>query len=52
MATPEEKYEIITRRLQEVFGGDTIKAILDNGKSPVAYWGAAQCMLSSNIYPL
>ena len=40
MASPDQKYEIITRRLQEVLGGDTIKAILDDGKSPVAYWGA------------
>jgi hypothetical protein len=40
MATPEEKFELITRRLQEVLGGDAIKAILDKGESPVAYWGA------------
>lgn len=39
MATPEEKFELITRRLQEVLGGDTIRAILDKGDSPVAYWG-------------
>jgi hypothetical protein len=39
MATPEERFELITRRLQEVLGGDTIKAILDKGESPVAYWG-------------
>ncbi|KAG5638128.1 hypothetical protein H0H81_001731 [Sphagnurus paluster] len=39
--TPEEKYEIITRRLQEVLGGDSIKAILAEGRSPKAYWGTA-----------
>jgi len=47
MATPEEKYELITRRLQEVLGGDTIKAILDQGNSPVAYWGA----LKGSLHP-
>lgn len=40
MATPEEKYEIITRGLQEVLGGDIIKAILAEGRSPKCYWGA------------
>lgn len=44
MATPDEKYEMITRRLAEVFGGDTIKAILDKGNSPVAYWGACRAI--------
>jgi tyrosyl-tRNA synthetase len=39
MASPDEKYEIITRRLQEVLGGETIKAILAEGRSPKAYWG-------------
>ncbi|TFK64443.1 tyrosine tRNA ligase [Pluteus cervinus] len=41
MATPDEKYEIITRRLQEVLGGDSIKAILAEGRSPKCYWGTA-----------
>lgn len=40
MATPEEKYELITRGLQEVFGGDSIKAILAEGRHPKCYWGA------------
>ena len=40
MATPEEKYELITRRLQEVLGGDSIKAILAEGRQPKCYWGA------------
>ena len=39
MTSPDEKYEIITRRLQEVLGGETIKAILAEGRSPKAYWG-------------
>lgn len=35
-----EKYDLITRRLQEVLGGDSIKAILTEGKrSPKCYWG-------------
>ncbi|KAF8635113.1 hypothetical protein AX15_000550 [Amanita polypyramis BW_CC] len=41
MASPDEKYELITRRLQEVLGGDSIKAILAEGRSPKAYWGSA-----------
>jgi len=42
MATPDEKYELITRRLQEFLGGDTIKKILDEGRQPKCYWG--MCM--------
>jgi tyrosyl-tRNA synthetase len=41
MATPEEKYELITRRLQEVLGGESLKAILGEGRSLKAYWGTA-----------
>ncbi|EGN97458.1 hypothetical protein SERLA73DRAFT_169785 [Serpula lacrymans var. lacrymans S7.3] len=42
MASPEEveqKYELITRGLKEVLGGDAIKAILTEGRSPKCYWG-------------
>ncbi|KAH8826789.1 tyrosine--tRNA ligase, cytoplasmic [Flagelloscypha sp. PMI_526] len=42
MASPDiaaQKFEIITRRLQEVLGADTIKAILAEGRSPTCYWG-------------
>ncbi|KAJ7074540.1 tyrosine tRNA ligase [Mycena amicta] len=37
----DEKYEIITRGLQEVLGGDSIKAILAEGRSPKGYFGTA-----------
>ncbi|KIY44685.1 tyrosine tRNA ligase [Fistulina hepatica ATCC 64428] len=40
-ATPEEKFELITRRLQEVLGGDLIKSILVEGRHPKCYWGSA-----------
>lgn len=40
MTTPEEKYDLITRRLQEVLGGDSIKAILAEGRQLKGYWGA------------
>lgn len=40
MSTPDEKYELITRGLQEVLGGDSIKAILAEGREPKCYWGA------------
>ncbi|KAF7291477.1 Tyrosine--tRNA ligase [Mycena kentingensis (nom. inval.)] len=36
----DEKFEIITRSLQEVLGGDSIKAILAEGRSPKGYFGA------------
>jgi tyrosyl-tRNA synthetase len=39
-ATPNERFDLITRRLQEVLGGDSIKAILAEGGSPKGYWGA------------
>jgi tyrosyl-tRNA synthetase len=41
MSTAEEKYELITRRLQEVLGGDIIKGILAEGRNPKCYWGTA-----------
>ncbi|KAH7912102.1 hypothetical protein BJ138DRAFT_1084271 [Hygrophoropsis aurantiaca] len=37
----EQKYELITRRLQEVLGGDLIKSILAEGRTLKAYWGTA-----------
>lgn len=37
--TPEERYELITRRLPEVLGGDIIKEILAEDKAPKCYWG-------------
>ncbi|KAI0045046.1 tyrosine tRNA ligase [Auriscalpium vulgare] len=40
-ATPEERFHLITRRLQEVLGGESIKAILEQGKTPKCYWGTA-----------
>ena len=35
----DQKYKLITRGLQEVLGGDLIKAILAEGRSPKCYWG-------------
>ena len=46
-STPEAKYDLITRRLQETLGGEAIKAILDEGKRPVkCYWGRPALRLS------
>ncbi|KAJ3770204.1 tyrosine tRNA ligase [Lentinula raphanica] len=41
--SPEQnaQYDMITRRLQEVLGGEAIKAILKEGRTPKAYWGTA-----------
>jgi tyrosyl-tRNA synthetase len=40
--SPSERYELITRDLQEVLGSDSIKAILDKNERPLrAYWGTA-----------
>lgn len=41
----EEKYELITRRLQEVLGGDLIKGVLAEGRTPKCYWGACADVL-------
>lgn len=38
--TPEQKYELITRNLQEVLGGDEIKKILAE-RDLKMYWGTA-----------
>ena len=35
----DAKFELITRRLQEVLGADSIKAILAEGRTPKCYWG-------------
>ncbi|KAH9011075.1 tyrosine tRNA ligase [Lactarius pseudohatsudake] len=44
-ATPDERYHLITRRLGEVLGGDAggdaIKTLLVQGKTPKCYWGTA-----------
>jgi len=39
MATFDSKWELISRRLQEILGADIIKAILTEGRTPKAYWG-------------
>ncbi|KAI6017852.1 tyrosyl-tRNA synthetase [Pisolithus marmoratus] len=37
----EEKYNLITSRLQEVLGGDLIRSILAEGRTVKCYWGTA-----------
>lgn len=37
--TAEERYELITRGLQEVLGEDIIMKILAEGRTPKCYWG-------------
>ena len=47
-STADAKYELITRRLQEVLGGDLIKAVLNEpGRTPKCYFGAPNCVASS-----
>ncbi|EPQ53219.1 tyrosine tRNA ligase [Gloeophyllum trabeum ATCC 11539] len=41
VVSAEERFNIITRNLQEVLGGESIKAILEQGKNPKCYWGTA-----------
>ena len=38
-STAEERYKLITRRLQETLGGDIIQNILAEDRSPKCYWG-------------
>ena len=51
----DAKFELITRRLQEVLGADSIKAILAEGRTPKCYWGmfwtldTLNCNLTINI---
>ena len=37
--TADERFALITRGLREVLGGDSIKAILNEGRNPKCYWG-------------
>ena len=40
--SPADKYELLTRDLAEVLGGDKIKEILEKSERPVrCYWGTA-----------
>ncbi|THV05225.1 tyrosine tRNA ligase [Dendrothele bispora CBS 962.96] len=41
MTSADAKFELITRNLQEVLGGDLIKGILAEGRAPKCYWGIA-----------
>ena len=47
-ATADERFHLITRRLQEVLGGEAIKTLLAQGKTPKCYWGA--CPSGSHIF--
>ena len=50
-STAEDKFELITRRLDEVLGADLIKAILAEGRNPKCYWGTqfASLLLRSKL---
>ncbi|KAG8753059.1 hypothetical protein FRC14_006475 [Serendipita sp. 396] len=37
----EEAYNLITRNLQEVLGGDIIRSVLTEGRPLKCYWGTA-----------
>jgi tyrosyl-tRNA synthetase len=45
-ATVEERFELITRRLQEVLGGDSIRAVLNDGRTPKCYWGTLSAIVN------
>ena len=46
-ASADERFELIVRGLGEVLGGETIKAILDEGRTPKCYWGARSSLSRS-----
>jgi tyrosyl-tRNA synthetase len=53
MMTPEEKYKLITRDLQEIIGEEKIKKLLDqNDHVPRIYWGSAPTMSPSIAYAI
>jgi len=37
----ETRYNLITRGLQEVIGGEIVQQILAEGRTPKCYWGTA-----------
>ena len=40
--TPQKRYELITRGLEEILGGDAILKLLEENERPVrGYWGTA-----------
>ena len=39
MASQNETYDLITRNLQEVLGGDIIRSVLAEGRTLRGYWG-------------
>jgi hypothetical protein len=41
----DEKFNLITRRLDEVLNADQIKAILAEGRTPKCYWGAPHAQI-------
>ena len=48
--TAEEKFELITRDLQEVLGPDIIKNILAEGRTPKCYWGVLYVATEVDVY--
>ena len=48
--TAEEKFELITRDLQEVLGPDIIKNILAEGRTPKCYWGMLYEATEVDVY--
>ena len=48
----EQRFDIIIRRLQEILGGDTIRAILAEGRSPKCYFGEVYIEALDGIFTL
>lgn len=42
-----EKYDLITRNLQEVLGGEPLKKLIEEGKEIKCYWGA---LISASLF--
>jgi hypothetical protein len=51
-ASVDVRFDLITRRLQEVLGGDAIKAILAEGRQPKCYWGALLLFIVEALYSI
>jgi tyrosyl-tRNA synthetase len=45
----DEKFNLITRRLDEVLNADQIKAILAEGRTPKCYWGAPHAQIFTGL---
>lgn len=45
----EQRFDVIIRRLQEILGGDTIRTILAEGRTPKCYFGGSLWVVNRGL---